>query len=61
MKKIQDDDIKLVYRIDAERAKRLKNKALDMTAQRRKIVKESDLVRILIDEFLDKIDVTMVK
>lgn len=43
-------------RIREDRAETLREKAIEMTIKKKEIVKESDLVNFLIDEFAERIE-----
>lgn len=44
-------------RIRADRAEKLREKAMDLTVKKKEYVIEADLVNFLIDEFTDRIDI----
>jgi len=44
-------------RIKKERAEDLKEKSIELTVKRKEIIRESDLVNFLIDEYLETIDI----
>lgn len=44
-------------RLRTERAEMLREKAIELTIQQKEIVKETDLVNFLIDEFVERIKI----
>lgn len=43
-------------RLRNDRAEALREKAIELTVKQKEIIKETDLVNFLIDEFVEKID-----
>ena len=46
-----------MLRINTERAEKLREKAIDLTIKSKEIVKESEIINYLIDEFTNRIDI----
>lgn len=46
-----------MFRIREDRADMLREKAVELTVKKKEIVKESELINFLIDEFVERIDI----
>lgn len=46
-----------MFRVKPERAEKLREKAIELTIKSKEIIKESELINYLIDEFTERIDI----
>lgn len=46
-----------MFRVNEDRADKLREKAVEMTVKSKEIIKESELINFLIDEFLERIKI----
>lgn len=46
-----------MFRVNEKRAEKLREKAIELTIKSKEIVKESEIINYLIDEYTEKVDI----